>query len=44
MFLSNGDEYVREILELHQRCQGHFGGSRGKVGFPCDAAVDKGDI
>ena len=33
MFLSTGDGYVGELLELHQGCQGLFQGSRGKVGF-----------
>ena len=33
MFLSNGDGYVGELLELHQGCQGPFRGSRRKVGF-----------
>ena len=33
MFLSSGDGYVGELLELHQGCQGPFLGSRGKVGF-----------
>ena len=33
MFLSSGDGYVRELLELPQGCQGPFQGSRGKVGF-----------
>ena len=33
MFLLSGDWYVWELLELPQRCQGHFRGSRGKVGF-----------
>ena len=33
VFLSRGDGYVRELLELHQGCQGPFRGSRGKVGF-----------
>ena len=33
MFLSSGDGYVRELLELPQGCQGPFRGSRGKVGF-----------
>ena len=33
LFLSSGDGYVGELLELHQKCQGHFRGSRGKVGF-----------
>ena len=32
-FLSSGDGYVGELLELHQVCQGAFRGSRGKVGF-----------
>ena len=33
MFHSSADGYVRELLELHQGCQGPFLGSRGKVGF-----------
>ena len=33
MFLCNGDGHVRELLVLHQGCQGPFQGSRGKVGF-----------
>ena len=33
MFLSSGDEYVGELLELLQGCQRPFRGSRGKVGF-----------
>ena len=33
MFLSSGDGYVGEFLELCQGCKGHFQGSRGKVGF-----------
>ena len=33
VFLSTGDGYVGELLELHQGCQGLFQGSRGKVGF-----------
>ena len=33
VFLLSRDSYVRELLELHQECQGHFRGSRGKVGF-----------
>ena len=28
-FLSSGDEYVGEILELQQGCDGPFGSSRG---------------
>ena len=33
VFLSSGDAYVGELLELSQGCQGPFQGSRGKVGF-----------
>ena len=33
MFLSSGKGYVRELLELHQGCQGPFRGTRVKVGF-----------
>ena len=33
VFLSSGDEYLGELLELHQGCQGPCRGSRGKVGF-----------
>ena len=33
MFLSGGDGYVGEILELPKGCQVPFGGSRGKVGY-----------
>ena len=33
MFLSSGDGYVAELLELHQGSQGPFRGSRGKVRF-----------
>ena len=28
-FLSNGDGYVEELLELQQGCEGPFGSSRG---------------
>ena len=28
-FLASGDGYVRELLELHQGCEGPFGSSRG---------------
>ena len=28
-FLSSGDGYVRELLELQQGCEGPFGSSRG---------------
>ena len=30
-FLSSGDGYVRELLELQQGCEGPFGSSRGSV-------------
>ena len=33
MFLSSRDGNVRELLELHQGCQGPFQATRGKVGF-----------
>ena len=33
VFLSSGDGYVGEVLELHQGCQRPFPGSQGKVGF-----------
>ena len=33
VFLSSGDGYVRELLELYQGCQRPFRSSRGKVGF-----------
>ena len=33
VFLSSGDRYVGEVLELPQRCQRRFLGSRKKVGF-----------
>ena len=33
MFLSSGDGYVGELLELPKGCQVAFQGSRGKVGF-----------
>ena len=33
VFLSSGDGYVGEFLELPQGCQGPFRGSRGMVGF-----------
>ena len=31
MFLSSGDGYVGELLEMHEACQGPFRGSRGKI-------------
>ena len=30
-FLSTGDGYIRELLELQQGCEGPFGSSLGKV-------------
>ena len=33
MFLSSGDGYVGELLELHQGSKGHFRGSRGNIDF-----------
>ena len=33
MFLSSGDWYPGELLELPQGCQAHFRGPRGNVGF-----------
>ena len=33
VFLSSGDGYVGELLELPQVCQGPFRGSRRKVGY-----------
>ena len=33
VFLSSEEGYVRELLELHQGCQGHFQDARVKVGF-----------
>ena len=30
-FLSSGDGYIRELLELQQGCEGPFGSSLGKV-------------
>ena len=42
VFLLSGDGYVRELLELHQGCQGPFGGSRRKVGFLSRCGSRKG--
>ena len=33
VFLSSGDGYFGELLQLHPGCQGPFRGSRGKVEF-----------
>ena len=42
MFLSSGDWYVGERLELPQGCQGPFQGSRGRVGFVSRSRSGKG--
>ena len=42
MFLSSGDGYVRELLELPKGCQVHFRGSRGNVGFLSRRCSGKG--
>ena len=42
VFLSSGDGYVRELLELHQGCQGPFRGSIRKVGFLSRRCSEKG--
>ena len=42
MFLSSGDGYVGELLELPQGCQGPFRGSRGKIGFLSRCLSPKG--
>ena len=42
MFLSSGNGYVGELLELHQECQEPFQGSRGKVGFLSRCCSGKG--
>ena len=42
MFLSSGDGYIGEILELPQGCQGTFCGSRGKEGFLSKRHIGKG--
>ena len=42
MFLCNGDGHVRELLVLHQGCQGPFQGSRGKVRFLTRQCFRKG--
>ena len=44
VFLSSGDGYVGELLELHQVCQGPFRGSRGKVDFSQDTTTENGFI
>ena len=42
VFLSSGDGYVGEVLELHQGCQRTFRGVRGKVGFLSSRHSGKG--
>ena len=42
VFLSSGDGYVVELLELLQGCQGNFQGSRQKVGFLLRRSSRKG--
>ena len=44
MFLSSGDGYVREFLELPKGCQVAFQGSRGKVGFFSRCCSGKGPL
>ena len=41
-FLSSGDGYVGELLELPKGCQVPFRGSRGKVGFLSRCCSGKG--
>ena len=41
-FLSRGDRYVGELLQLPQGCHGPFPGSRGKVGFLSSHRSGKG--
>ena len=42
MFLSCGKGYVGESVELPQGCQGHFRGSREKVGYLSTSRSRKG--
>ena len=42
MFLSSGDGYVRELLELPKGCQVPLRGSRGNVGFLSRLCSGKG--
>ena len=42
MFLSSGDGFVGELLELTKRCQVPVRGSRGKVGFLLRCCSGKG--
>ena len=42
MFLSSGDGYVGELLDLHQGCQEPFRGSRRKVGYLSRCCSRKG--
>ena len=42
VFLSSGDGYVGELLDLHQGCQEPFRGSRRKVGYLSRCCSRKG--
>ena len=42
VFLLSGDKYAGELFEFHQRCQGPFQGSRGKVGILSRPHLGKG--
>lgn len=44
VFLSTGDEYIREVLELHKGCQVRFQLQEGRWDFSGDAAAEKGLI
>ena len=43
-FLSSGDRYVGEKLELQQDCDRPFGSSRGRCDKPGDASAEMGLI
>ena len=43
-FLSSGDGYVGELLELPQGCEGPFGSSRGYIHLPRHASAEIGLI
>ena len=43
-FLSSGDGYVGELLELQQGCEGPFVLSRVRCDYPRDASVEMGLI
>ena len=42
VFLSSGDVYVRELLELRQGCERPDRVSKGRYDFPRDASAKKG--